>query len=385
VQDARTGCGETVGGEFVCWNAQWAQLLDQLPRAMSWDRASCAITASGALQCLDLSEPEQTEYHSFSFGETSPPAGTFTAISAGGQHACAIDEARHLECWGHNVSGESTPPLGAFSAVSAASNHSCALRFDDGRAVCWGERAGGEPPDQALVSVSAGESFDCGRTQTGEVLCWGDAAPDVATSVRGASLSVGDREVCVADADGAVHCWGERDADVRDDALAEPVAVVAVGDGHGCALTPLGDARCWGYRERDWVQQASATPTTRAFLYDASIDCEDVYRRCGCRTTEQGGERTLECFEHLVAEARYGSESCNDVRQDWRPFTQLTDQSYTLVALSHTGFLDDGASVDFRCGRVSPGDSPVDLNSLAVAPGSDLPSWDPDLPDCRDR
>jgi len=38
------------------------------------------------------------------------PAGTFSKVSAGGFHTCALDTSGDLQCWGGNGWGWSTPP-----------------------------------------------------------------------------------------------------------------------------------------------------------------------------------------------------------------------------------------------------------------------------------
>ena len=42
-------------------------------------------------------------------------------------------------CWGNNTIGQTDPPAGTYSAVSAGGNHSCALTTagEAGEIVCW--------------------------------------------------------------------------------------------------------------------------------------------------------------------------------------------------------------------------------------------------------
>ena len=42
-----------------------------------------------------------------------------------------------VECWGHDEYGQATPPAGTFSQVSAGEHHTCGVRTD-GSVVCWG-------------------------------------------------------------------------------------------------------------------------------------------------------------------------------------------------------------------------------------------------------
>lgn len=49
-------------------------------------------------------------------------------VSAGGYHNCAIRTDRTLACWGETYDGQASPPTGTFTQVSAGDDHTCALR-----------------------------------------------------------------------------------------------------------------------------------------------------------------------------------------------------------------------------------------------------------------
>ena len=72
------------------------------------------------------------------------PVGTFTQISAGGDHSCGLRADGSAVCWGGNYFGGATAPTGSFTQISAGWDHTCALRAD-GSAVCWGELVTPEP------------------------------------------------------------------------------------------------------------------------------------------------------------------------------------------------------------------------------------------------
>jgi len=61
------------------------------------------------------------------------------ALSAGSNHACAINSDGLARCWGLNTSGQaSVPPvLGQVRAISAGFGYSCAIK-GDGLVQCWG-------------------------------------------------------------------------------------------------------------------------------------------------------------------------------------------------------------------------------------------------------
>ncbi len=133
--------------------------------------------------------------------------GGVTRVIAGGQHACALDAAGQLACWGANGSGQlgrstmgtSDPDPATLTdlppvyELAAGGRHTC-VATDDGmgprRVFCWGanglgqlgtgDTTGGETPrqvpalDGALVqSLAAGEEHTCVVVSPGRLYCWG--------------------------------------------------------------------------------------------------------------------------------------------------------------------------------------------------------------------
>ena len=72
-------------------------------------------------------------------GQSTPPSGTFTEVSAGVFHTCGVKTNGTVACWGNNGDGQSTPPSGTFTAVSAGLFHTCGVKTD-GTVACWGNR-----------------------------------------------------------------------------------------------------------------------------------------------------------------------------------------------------------------------------------------------------
>lgn len=128
---------------------------------------------------------------------------TFDSVSAGMLHNCALTRDGQAYCWGQNGNGQlgtgaegvfktvPVPVAGGltFSTISAGGNHTCAVSTN-GNTYCWGVNQFGElgdgtntnRPSPTLVSgglgfesVSAGGLHTCGRTKvTGIVYCWGN-------------------------------------------------------------------------------------------------------------------------------------------------------------------------------------------------------------------
>jgi len=89
-------------------------------------------------------------------GQAKPPAGTFSSVSAGGDHTCGVRTNGRVACWGNNEYGKATPPTGAFTSVSASDDHTCGVRTDR-TVVCWGNNHGqSKTPPGTFASVSGG-------------------------------------------------------------------------------------------------------------------------------------------------------------------------------------------------------------------------------------
>jgi alpha-tubulin suppressor-like RCC1 family protein len=158
---------------------------------------------------------------------------------------------------------------------------SCAA-LDDGRVLCWGERAP-TPLDQPhhgprpvplpslLVDLSTSDGTICAVDKDGAVLCLGSEpvrAPrkgDFVYAVPGRvegipparSVRVGRTAVCALSRAGEVHCWGDNSFGSVDPAHPQakgPAKIagidhaveLAVGSYGVCARTAEGRVGCWG-------------------------------------------------------------------------------------------------------------------------------------------
>ena len=144
-------------------------------------------------------------------GQASPPAGSFTQVSGGGNHTCALASDGSVQCWGDNSVSQASPPTGSFTHISAGSSHTCALA-SDGSVQCWGDNSVSQasPPTGSFSHISAGSSHTCALSTDGSVLCWGhnnfgQASPPTGSFVR---LEANFDQTCAGRLDGTFQCWG---------------------------------------------------------------------------------------------------------------------------------------------------------------------------------
>ena len=132
------------------------------------------------------------------YGQAVPTftsTGTFSAVSAGGDHSCGIQTDGALTCWGHDVEHfdwrQTTPMGGYFESIDIGSSHGCGVRTD-GTVACWGANSSGQafPPRGLFQSVSAGAHHNCGVRTDGTVVCWGNNGYGRATPLEGSFQSV---------------------------------------------------------------------------------------------------------------------------------------------------------------------------------------------------
>jgi len=203
-------------------------------------------------------------------GAMPKPLSNVTAITAGGEHACALLADQTARCWGNNSFGEvgpgtqsdkepmavTVPGLSGVTALAAGGMHTCAL-LTDGTASCWGENSWGQ-----VGNGSVGTSW---QITPGAVV--GLTGISTLTAMGPADEQWGDQSInefnCALLTDGTVQCWGQNlhgelglgaSAAPGVLAVAVPSPVVGVsgavsiglGSAHACAVLDDGSVSCWG-------------------------------------------------------------------------------------------------------------------------------------------
>ena len=182
-----------------------------LPVAVSGLTGATQLALGGGHACALLSDRTVTCWGNDLFVASPTPTAVVglsdvVELTTGSVHACALFVSGTVSCWGDHSFGQigdgmtsfdiATPPtavagLSGVTAISAAGDHTCALR-GDGTVLCWGVDDHGQIGDGTIVELRA--------------------APTSVKGLAGAiAISAGNQFSCALLGDGTVRCWGEND------------------------------------------------------------------------------------------------------------------------------------------------------------------------------
>ncbi len=221
---------------------------------------SCALTSAGGVKCWGANGFGQigdgTDTNRLSPVNVTGLTSGVQALSAGGEHTCALTTGGGVRCWGNNDYGQigdgsntqrSTPVnvsglTSGVQAISAGRFHTCAV-LTSGAVRCWGSNEDGQ----------LGDGTTTDRSIPVNVVGFGSG---------GRAVAAGTGHTCAATTGGAARCWGSNTwgelgngttspslVPVNVTGLSSGVLFVAAGASHACAVSNDGLARCWGGNE----------------------------------------------------------------------------------------------------------------------------------------
>lgn len=219
---------------------------------------TCGVTAQGIAYCWGRNVEGQLGDGTFERRHAPVAvvgAPALASISAGNLHTCGLAAAGAAYCWGQDAEGqlgdgtaggsrvEPMPVLSdsTFTLISAGEEHTCALTAD-GTAYCWGSDQHGQLGSGTRTGLNI---------PTPAVAAEGVKFTDISTSRHDYTCGVA--------VDGTAYCWGHNDfAQLGRDTvstnlvevgpISSPLTFQAVATSifHSCGLATDGSAHCWG-------------------------------------------------------------------------------------------------------------------------------------------
>ena len=316
-------CALLKSGGVKCWGTtpvNVSGLSSKVTAISVGGNHTCALLSSGWAKCWGQNLYGQlgngTTNDIYTPVDVSGLSSGVIAISAGAIHTCALLESGSVKCWGQNGAGQlgnwstydSYTPVNVSSlfsgviAISAGGNHTCAL-LNSGGVKCWGNNDAGQLGDgtttrrstpvnvsglsSGVIAISAGDQHSCALLGSGGVKCWGDnewgqlgdgttTSRNTPVDVSGFSsgvttVSAGGGFTCALLSSGGVQCWGRNtDGQLGDgisggpelcylayfypcsktptnvSGLSSGVTAISSGGAHTCALLNSGGIKCWG-------------------------------------------------------------------------------------------------------------------------------------------
>ena len=253
-----------------------------------------------------------------------------TAIAAGQDHSCAAHRSGTVSCWGNNYNGQlgngqsqdyenrsasyrygpySWVPTGVVditdaTAVTAGGEHSCALR-EGGTISCWGNNWHGQ------LGNGQGGTDDAGFAEI-ENDFYSPLPVDVTGITDATAITTGRIHTCALHRTGAVSCWGDTGQGQLGNgqsgyiyASPVPQAVVGITDAtaiaagaeHSCALHEGGSLSCWGanwYAQLDTGQNEEDASSSVPVRVEGITDTAAIFSSSDSCTLHEDG--TISCW-----------------------------------------------------------------------------------------
>lgn len=346
-----------------------------LPQIDAGAYHTCGVRVEGSLVC----------WGDNTYGQSAPPAGTFTSVSSGFYHSCAVRTNGSVVCWGWNGYGQSSPPAGSFKSVTAGYAHTCSVRAD-AAAVCWGGYGyGASPPSGSFSDVASGNDFSCGVRTTGALTCWGYNHPDGNAAIPPfgtfSSVEIGMWHSCAVRTDGSAACWGQG-GHGESTAPAGSFSSVTTGGAHSCGIRPDASLACWGASLAS-QPAGSFDSVSSGYIHACAVKTDGAIVCWGHNGNGQTNVPVTDSTPPAIASSVIGTLGANgwytgDVALGWS-----VTENESPASLVKTGCVDQSITADqvatsYSCSASSVGGSagPVEVTIKrdATAPSVDCGS-----------
>jgi alpha-tubulin suppressor-like RCC1 family protein len=276
-------CGITVTREAYCWGRDLSGQLGNGPdnssrtvptavaNGLTFSDIStgfdhtCAITTAGSVYCWGAND--QWQVSNLLTGNVDAPSmislsGTFTRVLAGNWHNCALSTTGTVVCWGYDSAGQLArgavtrrgPPAevsgGPYTEVAAGGEHTCALAGS--ATYCWGANYHGQVGRPIERAYSPSEVLGL-------------------SSVVSISAGATGSHTCAVTSGQSAYCWGLNahyqlgTSPGTDNSVPSPVGglaftTVSASMIHSCGIQPTGIAMCWGSNAVGQLGDGTFTP-----------------------------------------------------------------------------------------------------------------------------
>ncbi len=282
-------CGLRTDQTIACWGAN--NYGESNPPVGQFTAVSAYGGVDGDHSCGIRTDKTVTCWGDIRFGQAEPPVGQFTAVTTASSISCGIRTDNTITCWGSNLWGLPSPPVGQFTDITAGASHACGLRTDQTIA-CWGSNFYGEssPPAGQFTDITAGYQYSCGLRADRTITCWGHGQSQQTNTPNGlfTAITTGGSHSCGLRTDNTISCWGY----VYEGATHAPngqFKAVGAGGSHSCGLRTDNTILCWGqdYNERTDAPIGKFTNLTMGDWHSCGIRSDNTLACWGDNTEAQ--------------------------------------------------------------------------------------------------